>query len=183
MDRVVEITNGTVKVVNQHIAAYQLACPLLDVNTLLSKIHYFRLHNSTEQIAITHLLPEFMKQHPNVKIIIVDSIAFHFRHGFQDMALRNRILSGMAQTFMELATRCELAVRQAPSMPRGIKFCLNQGCSIDPAHQSNDDAYRQLKPYEQFIGIGIHIVRKSSCTSTRGILGAYSYKSRDFVLA
>ena len=42
--------------------------------------------------------------------MIVDSIAFPFRHDFEDMALRTRLLNGMAQTFIKLATQLRLAV-------------------------------------------------------------------------
>lgn len=45
-----------------------------------------------------------------VKIIIVDSVTFHFRQDFDDMALRTRLLSGMALKFMNLAKNYNLAV-------------------------------------------------------------------------
>ena len=46
-----------------------------------------------------------------VKIIIIDSIAFHFRQDFQDMAQRTRVLAEMAQNLMHLAEDRDLAVR------------------------------------------------------------------------
>ena len=42
---------------------------------------------------------------------MVDSIAFHFRHDFDDYALRTRLLNGLAQNFIKLATLNKLAVR------------------------------------------------------------------------
>ena len=45
-----------------------------------------------------------------VKIIILDSIAFHFRHDFEDMALRTRLLHGLVQSFMKMACEHRLAV-------------------------------------------------------------------------
>lgn len=47
---------------------------------------------------------------PQVKIIIIDSIAFHFRQDFQDMAQRTRVLAEMAQNLMHLAEDRDLAV-------------------------------------------------------------------------
>ena len=45
--------------------------------------------------------------------MVVDSIAAPFRHGFaDDMGMRNRILSGMAQNLIKLATVSNLAVRK-----------------------------------------------------------------------
>ncbi len=40
----------------------------------------------------------------------MDSVAFHFRRGFEDMALRSRLLTGMAQSFLEMAEKFDLAV-------------------------------------------------------------------------
>ena len=45
-----------------------------------------------------------------VKIVILDSIAFHFRHDFEDMALRTRLLHGLVQSFMKMACEHRLAV-------------------------------------------------------------------------
>ena len=45
-----------------------------------------------------------------VKLIVVDSIAFHFRHDFEDLSLRTRLLNGMAQSFIKMATLNKLAV-------------------------------------------------------------------------
>lgn len=41
----------------------------------------------------------------------MDSVTFHFRQDFDDMALRTRVLSGMALKLMNLAKRFSLAVR------------------------------------------------------------------------
>ncbi len=42
--------------------------------------------------------------------MVVDSIASPFRYGFQDMGLRNRILSGLAQNLIQLAVTKHIAV-------------------------------------------------------------------------
>ena len=51
------------------------------------------------------LLPTFQ-----VRLVVIDSIASPFRHGFDDMGLRNRLLSGLAQTLIKLATKFNIAV-------------------------------------------------------------------------
>ncbi len=45
-----------------------------------------------------------------VKLIVVDSIAFHFRHDFEDLSLRTRLLNGLAQSFIKAAKLNKLAV-------------------------------------------------------------------------
>jgi RAD51-like protein 2 len=64
-------------------------------------------------LALVKELPKFLAAHKSVRLVIVDSVAFHFRRGFDDMALRARTLTGMAQSFLEMADRFQLAVRHA----------------------------------------------------------------------
>lgn len=45
-----------------------------------------------------------------MKLIVLDSIAFHFRHDFDDLALRARLLNGLAQSFIKMACERQLAV-------------------------------------------------------------------------
>ncbi|CAG8494092.1 3067_t:CDS:2 [Paraglomus brasilianum] len=106
--RAAEIASAMVERVNGHQHAGTEA--LVNVDTILSKIHYFRLHNCVELIALVKVLDEFLKEHSKVKIIIIDSIAFHFRHGFSDMALRTRILNSLAQDLTKIAHSFNLAV-------------------------------------------------------------------------
>ncbi|KAI5083077.1 hypothetical protein GOP47_0002820 [Adiantum capillus-veneris] len=81
-----------------------------NVDTFLSKIYYFRICDSTEQIAIVNQLEKFLEEHKEVKLVVIDSVTFHFRHGFEDMALRTRLLSSMGQKLMRLSELFEVAV-------------------------------------------------------------------------
>ena len=84
--------------------------PLPTVDMLLDNIHVFRVYDHVEQLATIKALPAFLKSHPNVHLIIIDSVAFHFRRGFTDMGLRSRLLTGMAQELLHLANQHQLAV-------------------------------------------------------------------------
>ncbi|KAJ0113305.1 hypothetical protein Patl1_00248 [Pistacia atlantica] len=77
---------------------------------ILENIFYFRVCSYTEQIALINYLDKFMSEHKDVKIVIIDSITFHFRQDFDDMALRTRVLSGLALKLMKLAKDFSLAV-------------------------------------------------------------------------
>ncbi len=48
---------------------------------------------------------------PQVQLLVIDSVTFHFRHDFDDYMLRTRLLNNMAQTLMSLAEEYQLAVR------------------------------------------------------------------------
>jgi len=71
-------------------------------------------------------LPRFIDAHRDVRLVVFDSIAFHFRYGFghkgskdkgskdkrpRDMGLRTRLLSSLAQEMMSLAETRNISVR------------------------------------------------------------------------
>jgi RAD51-like protein 2 len=45
-----------------------------------------------------------------VRLVVIDSVAFHFRQDFRDMALRTTILAKMTNRLMSLANAAGLAV-------------------------------------------------------------------------
>ena len=77
-----------------------------------SNIHYMRIHDHTEQLAAVHSLPALLSRlsaRP-VRLIVIDSVAFHFRYDFADMALRTRLLNSMAQSLAAIAQAHQIAV-------------------------------------------------------------------------
>jgi RAD51-like protein 2 len=77
---------------------------------ILGRIHCYRVYDYVEQMAVIKALPRFLAEHPRVRLLVVDSVAFHFRRDFDDMAMRARLLSSMAQELLGLAERFDLAV-------------------------------------------------------------------------
>mgnify|MGYP000158873537 CR=1 FL=1 len=77
---------------------------------ILKNIHYFRVFNYSEQIAVINSLQSFLAAHTDVRVVIVDSISCHFRQGFEDMALRTRILASMGQKLHSYANHNNVAV-------------------------------------------------------------------------
>lgn len=65
-----------------------------------------------EQIALINVLRDKIhnKEFQNVKVIILDSVAFHFRRNFEDFAMRARLLGNMSQSLIEIAKQFNLAV-------------------------------------------------------------------------
>ncbi|XP_015773300.1 PREDICTED: DNA repair protein RAD51 homolog 3-like isoform X2 [Acropora digitifera] len=91
------------------------------VENILSKIYVFRCHDYMQLIALSHVLPDFLLEHSKVKLIVVDSIAFQFRHDFDDLALRTRLLNGLAQSFIKMACENQLAVVLMNQMTTRVK--------------------------------------------------------------
>ncbi|KAK3161094.1 hypothetical protein QOZ80_1BG0071750 [Eleusine coracana subsp. coracana] len=76
----------------------------------LAGIYYFRICSYTEQIAVINYLEKFLGEHNDVRIVIIDSVTFHFRQDFDDLALRTRVLSGLSLKLMKLSKAYNLAV-------------------------------------------------------------------------
>uniref|UniRef100_A0A8D0YMQ7 DNA repair protein RAD51 homolog 3 n=1 Tax=Sus scrofa TaxID=9823 RepID=A0A8D0YMQ7_PIG len=80
------------------------------LENILSHIYYFRCRDYTELLAQVYLLPDFLSEHSKVRLVIVDGIAFPFRHELDDLSLRTRLLNGLAQQMISLANNHRLAV-------------------------------------------------------------------------
>eukprot|EP00752_Nemacystus_decipiens_P005333 g4837.t1 len=101
--------------------------------SLLGGIHVWRLHDHAEQLAAVRTLPEFLVAHPDVKLVVMDSVAFHFRHAFQDMSVRTRMLSRMAQQLNEVAQKHSLAVVLVNQMTTKVMTGHGGESSLVPA--------------------------------------------------
>ncbi|KAM3385009.1 hypothetical protein ACQJBY_009146 [Aegilops geniculata] len=82
----------------------------LQPESFLAGIYYFRICSYTEQIAVINYLEKFLGEHKDVRIVIIDSVTFHFRQDFDDLALRTRVLSGLSLKLMKLSKSYNLAV-------------------------------------------------------------------------
>ncbi|XP_029467321.1 DNA repair protein RAD51 homolog 3 isoform X1 [Rhinatrema bivittatum] len=122
VDRVVDIAEACVQhcklISESHEHGEGMASFSLD--NILSQIYYFRCHDYVELLAQVHLLPDFLLQHPEVRLVVIDSIAFPFRHGFDDLSLRTRLLNGLAQQLISLANGHKLAVIMTNQMTTRI---------------------------------------------------------------
>ena len=52
-----------------------------------------------------------------VRLVVLDSVAFHFRADFEDMAARTRVLAQLAQALMRLAEAHDAAARPRWDQP------------------------------------------------------------------
>lgn len=113
VDRVVEVSEAALEhlsTVAQDDFDLQDTLKNISLESFLSKIHLYRCHDYVQLVALSHILPKFLSEHSRVKLIVLDSIAFHFRYDFEDMALRSRLLQGLAQRFLQMANDHKLAV-------------------------------------------------------------------------
>jgi RecA/RadA recombinase len=83
-----------------------------DALAYLDKIHLFRVYNHTELIALIRQLPDILAQkfQNKVKLIIIDSIAYHFRMNTMDSRRRDVFLPNLAHLLIRVATNHTLAM-------------------------------------------------------------------------
>merc|ERR1712135_144735 len=56
--------------------------------SIIDNIFVFRCREITELLSCVMILKEFLKTHDQVRLIVIDSLAFHFRHDLENTALR-----------------------------------------------------------------------------------------------
>ncbi|XP_019366700.1 PREDICTED: DNA repair protein RAD51 homolog 3 isoform X2 [Gavialis gangeticus] len=115
VERVVDIATACVQHCQLIAEAHQeedhhKALETFSLESILSHIYYFRCHDYTELLAQIYLLPDFLSEHSKVQLVAVDGIAFPFRHDFEDLSLRTRLLNGLAQQLISIANDHKLAV-------------------------------------------------------------------------
>ncbi|XP_035416975.1 DNA repair protein RAD51 homolog 3 isoform X2 [Cygnus atratus] len=76
---------------------HQKALETFSLESILSHIYYFRCRDYIELLA-------------QVRLVVIDGIAFPFRHDFEDLSLRTRLLNGLAQQLIIIANDHKSAV-------------------------------------------------------------------------
>ena len=80
-------------------------------NRLLEGIYVYRIHDQNELTSTIQQLSGFFKIHTKIRVILIDSIAFHFRHNtMQDNIARSRLLSNITQTLNQIAFNYNIAI-------------------------------------------------------------------------
>mmetsp|Transcript_18554 Transcript_18554/g.60451 ORF Transcript_18554/g.60451 Transcript_18554/m.60451 type:complete len:337 (+) Transcript_18554:212-1222(+) len=114
VERAVDLTDAAVAhvraIARDREADVQAAAATFTRERVLEGIHFFRVHDATELLAMIETLPGYLAQFPRVKLVVIDSIAFHFRQSFEDMALRTRLLGQLMQNLTRLADSRQIAV-------------------------------------------------------------------------
>ncbi|KAI2584259.1 RAD51 paralog C, partial [Homo sapiens] len=85
VDRVVDLATACIQhlqlIAEKHKGEeHRKALEDFTLDNILSHIYYFRCRDYTELLAQVYLLPDFLSEHSKVRLVIVDGIAFPFRH-------------------------------------------------------------------------------------------------------
>ena len=83
-------------------------------DSILDSIHVFRVYDEATQMATLESLPQFLDHHHQppsrpIRLVVVDSVAFHFRASTMDYTARSRSLSKVASLLSGMASKYHLA--------------------------------------------------------------------------
>jgi RAD51-like protein 2 len=83
----------------------------VSANQILSQIQYVRIHSNVEQLALISNLAEHLDAHRNIRLVILDSIAFHMRQDMQqDFNKKQQALANMFHVLTKLAFERKCAI-------------------------------------------------------------------------
>ncbi|CAI5938016.1 unnamed protein product [Closterium sp. NIES-64] len=83
---------------------------MITQNRLLSLPHLLALHPKVHAVLAWVSQGRSAVGRWHVKLVVIDSVTFHFRHGFTDMGLRSRLLASMARELLAIADEHNVAV-------------------------------------------------------------------------
>ncbi|CAK8677422.1 unnamed protein product [Clavelina lepadiformis] len=101
-------------------------------DTFLSTIYLFRCQEAVQLLSVAHQLFDFIKQHPTVKLIVVDSIA-HCLRSEEDSKTRLRFLHNLAEIFRKLSRDFHLAVVIINQVSTKLSASFHGTSSVIPA--------------------------------------------------
>ncbi|KAJ3326021.1 DNA repair protein rad51c [Boothiomyces sp. JEL0866] len=84
--------------------------PDADLETIMTNVTIAKIFSMQELLASINLLQECLEYDESLKLIVIDSIAFHFRSFVSDLIERTRILNTIAGKLRQLATEYNVAI-------------------------------------------------------------------------
>jgi RAD51-like protein 2 len=92
---------------------------------LLEGVHVARAHSHREQLALGVALPELLRARGGrVRLVVLDSVAFHFRHGFgADYGARTRALLAHGLALLRASVEHDCAVVVVNQVGAGPVLC------------------------------------------------------------
>lgn len=94
----------------------------MTMNRFLEGITVFRVHDQVELLALIDQLPGLLALNSKIRMVIIDSIAFHFRQSLQDTAGRSRILTTVSQQLNQVAYDSQCAICLTNHMTTKIEW-------------------------------------------------------------
>ncbi|KAF9904885.1 DNA repair protein rad51c [Linnemannia zychae] len=125
--------------------------PSLTGVDLLRGIRYCRVHSPVEFIAMIRILGVILQEHPNTKLVVVDSISFLFRSNFSDTRMRTKLVASLGRQLADYARQYNLAVVVMNQMTTTIDTHAIGRREVDPldnnVHPALGDTWGNICTY------------------------------------
>lgn len=82
----------------------------LTTEQIMNSIIVARAHDLGEMLAFAHSLVVFLKQDSGIRLVVIDSVAHHFRHDFADFNAKNRTLARLAALLNQVSRDFDVAI-------------------------------------------------------------------------
>ncbi|CAL8369788.1 unnamed protein product [Lota lota] len=112
VQRVADMAHAAVQhcSLQDHDSEQQEAMKDFTTENILDHLYLMRCHDYVELLAQVQLLPDFLVRNSKVRLLVIDSLAFPFRRHFEDLSVRTRLLNGLAQQLIQIASQHRVAV-------------------------------------------------------------------------
>mmetsp|Transcript_11824 Transcript_11824/g.17349 ORF Transcript_11824/g.17349 Transcript_11824/m.17349 type:complete len:352 (+) Transcript_11824:187-1242(+) len=101
-----------------------------EFDAILNGIHVFRVYDEATQVAVMHSLPQYLEKHQQsprpIRLIVLDSIAFHYRSTTSDYLGRTKSLSDTASLLSDIGSKYNTAVVVINHMTTKINGGISQ---------------------------------------------------------
>ncbi|ORZ15694.1 hypothetical protein BCR42DRAFT_41530 [Absidia repens] len=88
----------------------------------LQHIHYFRVMDHLEMLALVCQLSDVFKQHPKTKLLIIDSISYHLRLNIRDYRTRVEMLNFIGQNLVQIANEFDVSIVVTNQITHDVVF-------------------------------------------------------------
>jgi RAD51-like protein 2 len=80
------------------------------VESALESTFFYRIYTLAELVAFINLLDDILQSDPTIRLVIIDSIAFHFRYAVSDSTVRSRLLFQVSHMLSSVARTRQVAI-------------------------------------------------------------------------
>ncbi|MCJ8742168.1 hypothetical protein PDJAM_G00078910 [Pangasius djambal] len=184
---VVERLVGVAEAAVKHCAALaedeeqRKALESFSVEKILSGVFLVRCQDHAELLAELHLLHDFLRKRPQVRLVVIDSVAFPFRQELEDLSHRTRILTGFSQQLTHLSAQHGAALCSEQKSEIHIDlfpFPLRSSCRFATLYKSSSHRDATVPYHITAEGFRDASVSASSVSSHSPAAGSHSKRPR-----